>query len=261
MMGATFWFDLFVLCYHLLALDFLAQKVNSGDVKVQQKTGWQQGQGEIRKTGSLLARQQHWPVVGPKRRQESAFSLDQGLSNTKDDTQNAVQIDTTEPNIITANIEDCQPLPRLRAREGKEWQALPLVPNLKCPLPAITGTDIPQSGQQQQSPTTGNESDEREDGQAPGGTSLETPIILPHSFRIPLNDGDNPTCYDATYGLMPVGVCQNPQLTPEPSKYDVFMNRNIDMYPRAWKLIDSQPGASSPFSLQHDPRHEARLFH
>lgn len=105
----------------------------------------------------------------------------------------------------------------------------------------------------------GNGGDEREDGQAPGGTNQEQPVILPKLFRIPINDGDNPTCYDATYGLMPVGVCQNPQLTPQPSKYDVFMNRNIDIYPRAWKLFDSQPGASSLFSPQHDPTHEFRL--
>lgn len=256
-MGATFWFDLFVLCYHLLAVDGLAQKVNRGDVNVQPETSWQQGQGEIRKMEGLLALQQHWPAIGLKRRQESTFSLDQGLSNTKEDTQNAVQIDTTEPNIIAANIEDCQPLPRLRPRGGKEGQAPPLVPNLKCPLPAITGTDIPQSGQQQQPPTMSNGADEREDGQAPDGTKQEQPIILPNLFRIPINDGDNPTCYDATYGLMPVGVCQNPQLTPQPSKYDVFMNRNIDIYARAWKLIDSQPGASHLFSPQHD---EFRLF-
>lgn len=255
-MGATFWFDLFVLCYYLLAVDGLPQKANSGDVNVQQKTSWQQGQTEIRKMESLLARQQHWPVVGLKRRQESTFSLDQGLSNTKDDTQNAVRIYTTEPNMITANIEDCQPLSRLRARGGKEGQALPLVPNLECPLPAITGTDIPQSGQGQQSPTTGSGGDERQDEQAPGDTKHENPISIPNLFRIPMDDGDNPTCYDATYGLMPVGVCQNPELTPEPSKYDVFMSRNIDIYPRAWKLIDSLPGASSPFSPLHDPRHK-----
>lgn len=260
-MGATFWFDLFVLCYHLLAVAGVAQKVNSGDVNVQQGTSWQQGQGESRKMEGLLALQKHWPLVGLKRRKESTFSLGQGLSNTNENTKTAVQIDTTEPNIITANIEDCQPLPRLRARGGKEGQAPSLVPNLKCPLPMITGTDMPQSGQQQRSPMTGNGGDERDDGQAPGETKQEQPIIFPNLFRIPIHDGDNPTCYDATYGLMPVGVCQDPQQTPQPSRYDVFMSRNIDVYPRAWKLIDSQPGASSLFSPQSDPTHEFRLYH
>lgn len=254
-----FWFDLFVLCYHLIAVDSLAQKINGGDVNVQQETSWQQGREQITKSESWLALQRYSPVIGLKRRQEATFSLDRGLSNTKEETQDAVQIDNTGPNMISANfIEDCQPLPRLRARGGKEERAPPPVPNLKCPLPAITGTDTPQSGQQQPSPTTGGGGNEREDGQAPSGTKLEQPIILPNLFRIPMNDGDNPTCYDATYGLMPVGVCQNPQETPQPSKYDVFMNRNIDIYARAWKLIDSQPGSCSLFfsflfSPQNDP--------
>lgn len=67
MMGATFWFDLLVLCYHLLAVDGLAQKVNSGDVNVQEETSWQQGQGKIRKMEGLLTLQQYWPAVGLKR--------------------------------------------------------------------------------------------------------------------------------------------------------------------------------------------------
>ena len=145
------------------------------------------------------------------------------------------------------------------------------MPNLKCPLPAITSTtDRPDSGgqqQQQQSPTTpGDEGgddareEEEEDEQAPpqsGTKKHEQPIILPNLLRIPMNDGDNPTCYDATYGLMPVGVCQNPQQTPQPSKYDVFMNRNIDLYARAWKLIDCQLGScfSSPPPPPPPPQH------
>lgn len=253
MMGATFWFELFVLCYHLLAVDGLAQKVNSGDVHVQQETGWQQGQEDITKMEGLLALKQQWPAVGLKRRLESKISLDRGLSNTKEDSQNSLQIDTTEPNTITTNSEDCQPLPRLRTRAGKEGQAPPLGPNLICPLPTTTGTDTPQSGQQQQPPTTGNGGDEPVEGPASGVTKQEQPFILPNLFRIPINDGNNPICYDATYGLMPVGVCPNPQRNPQPSRYDVYMNRNIDIYPRAWKLIDSQPGASSLFSPQFDP--------
>lgn len=246
MMRATFWYDFFVLCYHLIALDSLAQKINGGDVYVQQETSWQQGREQFTKLESWLALQRYLPVMGLKRRQEATFSLDQGLSNNKKETQDAVQIDNTGLNMISANIiEDCQPLPRLRARGRKEERAPPPVPNLKCPLPAITGTDTPQPGQQQPSSTTGH--DEQKDGQAPSGTETEQPFILPDLFRIPINDGDNPTCYDATYGLMPVGVCQNPQQTPQPSKYDVFMNRNIDIYARAWKLIDSQPGSCSLF--------------
>lgn len=247
-MGATFWFDLIVLCYHLLAVDGLAQKANSGDVHIQQETSWQQGQGEIRKVEDFLALQQ--PRVGLKRRQESTFSLDQDLSSTKEDTQNALPIDTTESNTITINSENCQPPPaggRLRARGRKEGRAPPQEPNLKCPLPATTGTDTPESGQQQQPPTAGNGGDGREEEKIPDGTKQEQPLIVPNLFRIPMNDGDNPTCYDATNGLMPVGVCQNPLQTPQPSKYDVFMSRNIDLFPRAWKLIDSQPGASAPF--------------
>lgn len=250
MMGATLWFELFVLCYHLLAVDGLAHKVNTGDVHVQKETGWQQGQGDIRKMESLLVLKQQWPAVGLKRRLEPKFSLDRGLSNTKEDSQNTLQIDTTELNTITTNSEDCQLLPRLRTRGGKEGQAPPLRPNLMCPVPS---TGSPQSGQQQQPPTTGNGGDEPVEGPASSGKKQEQPFILPNLLRIPINDGNNPICYDATYGLMPIGVCQNPQRNPQPSRYDVFMNRNIDIYPRAWKLIDSQPGASSLFSHQFDP--------
>lgn len=249
-----------MLCYHLLAVHGLAQKVNGGDVNVQQETSWQQGQAHLMKTEDLLEPR---PGVGLKRPQESTFSLEQGLSNTKVDIPNDLPIDTTGANTIMTNSENCQPLSaggRLRARGGKEGQAPPVGPNLKCPLPVITGTDTPQSGQQQHPSTTGHGGDEREEGQAPGETNQDQPLVLPNLIRIPMNDGDNPTCYDATYGLMPVGVCQNTQQIPQPSKYDVFMSRNIDIYARAWKLIDSRPGASSLSSPQFYPTEEFYLY-
>lgn len=245
-MGATFWFGLFVLCYHLLAVDGLTEKGKSEYLNIQEGISWQQGQGEIRRAEGLLPLQQKRPRVGLERRQESTFSLDQGLSNTEEDTQNTLPIGTTEPNAIAASSENCQPLPaggKLKARGGKERRAPPPGPKIFCPLPSTTGTDTPEPGQQPQPPTTGNGSDEREGGQAPGGgTPQGQPLAVPKSLRIPINDGDNPACYDATNGLMPVGVCQNPEQSPQPSKYDVFMSRNIDIFPRAWKLIDSQPG-------------------
>lgn len=245
-MVATFRLSLFVICYHLLPVDGLKHKGKSRDFQVQQEISGQQGQEDIRRTEGLLAPQQQWPGVGLERRDESDFSLDQDLSNTEEDSQNALPIGTTEPNAIAANSENCQPLPTGR----KERRAPPPGTKLFCPHPATTGTDTPESGQQQQPPKTGNEGDEREGGQAPGGTSQGQPLVLPKLFRIPINDGDNPACYDATNGLLAVGVCQNPQQTPEPSKYDIFMNRNIDIFPRAWKLIDSEPGAFSLFSFR-----------
>lgn len=246
-MVATFRLDLFVICYNLLAVDGLKQKGKTGDFQVEQEIRWQQGQENIRRTEGLLAPEQQWPGVGLERRDESDFSLDLDLRNTEGDSQNSLPIGTTEPNAIAGNSENCQPPPI----GGKERRAPPPETKLFCPYPATTDTDTPESGQQQQPPTTGNGGDQREGGQAPGGTPQGQPLVLPKLFRIPINDGDNPTCYDATNGLMPVGVCQNPQQSPEPSKYDIFMNRNIDIFPRAWKLIDSERGAFFLILISH----------
>ena len=253
-MEATFRLGLFVVCYNLLAVDGLKQKGKSGDFQVQQEISWQQGQEDVRRTEGLLAPEQQWPGVGLERRYESDFSLDLDLSNTEEDSQNSLPIGTTEPNAIAANSENCQPLPtggKSRAGGGKERRAPPPGTKLVCPHTATTDTDTPEPGQQQQPPTTGNGADEREGGQAPGGTPQAQPLAFPKLFRIPINDGDSPACYDATNGLLPVGVCQNPQQSPEPSKYDVFMNRNIDIFPRAWKLINSDPGAFSLILISH----------
>lgn len=232
-MGATFWLGLFVL--YLLVVDGLAEKGKSEDLhSIQNEISWQQGQGEIRRMESSLALRKRRPEIALERRQESTFSLDQDVSFDEEDV---LPIGSAESNTIADNSENCPPplLPgKLRVRGGNERRAPQPSPKLLCPLPA-TGSDTSEPGQQQQ-PST----------QAPGGTSQEQPIVLPKLFRIPTSDGDSPTCWDATFGLMPVGVCQNPQQSPQPSKYDVFMSRNIDIFPRAWKLIDSQPGAFVP---------------
>lgn len=250
-MRATFRLGLFMLCYHLLAVDGLAEKGKSEELNIQQGISWRQT-GKLRRTEVLLALQQQRPEVAIERRQEQTFSLDQDSSTTEEDAQNTLPIGTLEPNTIAANSENCQPLiegGKLRARGEKERRASPPGPKLFCPLPSTSGSGTSESGEQQQPPPTKGKGGD-EGGQAPGGTSQEQLLVLPKLFRIPVNDGDNPACYDATNGLMPVGVCQNPQQSPQPSKYDVFMSRNIDIFPRAWKLIDSQPGA---FPLYFSP--------
>lgn len=252
-MGVNFQFGFFVLCYYLLAVDGLAQTGKSEYVKVQQELSWQQGERDVMMIGGMLmALHQQGPRVGLERRQASTTLLAQGLRNTEEDTQNSLPISTTEPNAIAANSDNCQPLPaggKAKARGRNERRARPPGSNLGCPLPATPGTEAPESGQQP--PTRSNGGDGREGEQVPSRTQQERPLVIPKPFRILTNDGDNPACYDATNGLMPVGVSQSPLHSPQASKYDVFMSRNIDIFPRAWKLIDSQPGTFSLFP--HSP--------
>ena len=69
LMRAMFWFNWFVLSYHLPAVDSLAQKINGRDVNVQQQeTSWQQGRGQMTKMESWLALQQQHnsPVNRPQ---------------------------------------------------------------------------------------------------------------------------------------------------------------------------------------------------
>lgn len=122
-----------------------------------------------------------------------------------------------------------------------------------CPSPATittpTDTDTspsnkPDEQQQQQQQQPQTEAEKKGPGAAhdDGSPKPDEQLNWPNLFKIPTKDGDNPACFQVTNGLMPVGVCENPTLQPEPSRWDVFMKVNHDIYPRAWKLPDSQLG-------------------
>lgn len=173
---------------------------------------------------------------------------------------------TTKPDLIVANDPPCSPANypittggKLKRRGGKQRRGgATTKPESLCPLPATTTTTTdtdthpPQTdGQQPQTEEKGQE----QGGQVPhDGSPQPEELKWPNLFRIPTNDGDSPACFEATNGLMPVGVCENPQQQPEPSRWDIFMqvNRNVD--PQAWKLPDSTLGvlfySSFPFPAQ-----------
>ena len=153
-----------------------------------------------------------------------------------------------QPNLIVANNAHCLPVnhpttganPKTRSgRQRRDTTNSKLI----CPLPATTTTDsenhqppIEEKGQQEV-PTPHD------------GSPQSEPLNWPKLFKLPTKDGDNPACFEATNGLMPVGVCENPDGQPEPSRWDVFMQDNRDFSPRAWKLPNSQLGALFVFLL------------
>lgn len=166
-----------------------------------------------------------------------------------------VDTTTSQPNLIVSdNPALCSPVNhpitggRLKRRGGKQRRGVTKNPESTCPSSAIktpTDTDThPSRPDEQQQPQT--EEKGREQGpSAPYGTPKPEELNWPNLFKIPTKDGDNPACFETTNGLMPVGVCENPTLQPERSKWDVFMNVNRDIEPRAWKLPDSQLGMFS----------------
>lgn len=134
---------------------------------------------------------------------------------------------------------------RLKRRGGKQRRGANKNAESTCPPPAITtptDTDTrPSKPNEQQQPQT----EEKEGPGANDGSPSPDELNWPNLFKIPTKDGDNPACFEVTNGLMPVGVCENPTLQPQPSRWDVFMKVNRDIYPRAWKLPDSQLGTFS----------------
>lgn len=164
----------------------------------------------------------------------------------------SVDTTTSQPDLILSdNSAPCSPVNnpitggRLKRRWGKQRRGATTNPESACPLPAITtptDTDTRPSKTDGQQPQTEEKSQEQGSG-AHDGSPKPDELNWPNLFKIPTKDGDNPACFEATNGLMPVGVCENPTLQPEPSRWDVFMRVNRDIGPRAWKLPDSQLGA------------------
>lgn len=182
---------------------------------------------------------------------------------------NLVDTTTSQPDLIVSdNPAPCSPVNnpvtggRLKRREGKQRRGATKNPESSCPSPEITtptdtDTRPSKTGEQQQPQTEGKG---REQGPgAHDGSPKPEELNWPNLFKIPTKDGDNPVCFEVSNGLMPVGVCENPTLQPEPSKWDVFMKVNRDVSPRAWKLPDSQLGAFS-FLFLFFPQVEINQF-
>lgn len=173
----------------------------------------------------------------------------------------SVDTTTSQPDLIVSdNSAPCSPLKnpttgwRFKRRAEKQRRGATTNPESTCPSSAVTtptGTDNRPSKTDGQQPQTEEKGQEQGLG-AHDGSPKPDKLIWPNLLKIPTKDGDNPACFEATNGLMPVGVCENPTLQPEPSRWDVFMQVNRDMGPRAWKLPDSQLGAFlSPFSFHY----------
>lgn len=165
---------------------------------------------------------------------------------------NLVDNTTSQPDLIVSdNPAPCSPVNnpitggRLKRREGKQRRGATKNPESSCPSPEITTpTDMdtrPSKTGEQQQPQTEGKGREQGPGALDGSPKPEE-LNWPNLFKIPTKDGDNPVCFEVSNGLMPVGVCENPTLQPEPSKWDVFMKVNRDVSPRA---CDSQLGAFS----------------
>lgn len=165
-------------------------------------------------------------------------------------------IDTiSKPDLILSNGNNapCSPINqpattggRLKRRRVKERRGATPKPERFCPIPAATTTDTDSPP-----PKTDGQQPRTEKGQEQGsalrnGLPQPEEFKWPNMFKIPTDDGDSPACFEATHGLMPVGVCENPERQPEPSRWDVFMQFNRYMDPRAWKLQDSTLGAFFP---------------
>lgn len=181
-------------------------------------------------------------------------------------------IDTiSKPDLILSNGNNapCSPVNhptttggKFKRRGVKERRGATAKPELFCPNPAATtttDTDTPP-------PKTDGQRPQTEKGQEQGTASqdgLPQPeeFKWPNMFKIPTGDGDSPACFKATNGLMPVGVCENPERQPEPSRWDVFMQFNRYMDPRAWKLLDSTLGAFFPASFFPPHNLDYSLFH
>ena len=170
---------------------------------------------------------------------------------------------TSKPDLILSNGNNapCSPVNhpatterKLKRRRVKERRGASPNPESYCPIPAAisTDTETPPPKTDVQRPQT--EKGQEHEGPAPkDGMPQPEEFQWPNMFKIPTGDGNSPACFEATNGLMPVGVCENPERQPEPSRWDVFMQFNRYMDPRAWKLVDSTLGAflSPPLFVFH----------
>lgn len=159
---------------------------------------------------------------------------------------------TSNPDMIVSNNAPCSPVNqpittggKLKRRGVKQRRGATPKPETFCPLPATTDTDTHPRETDGQKPQT--EEKGQEQGPAPqDGLPQPEEFKWPNVLKIPTDDGDSPACFEATNGLMPVGVCENPEQQPEPSRWDVFMQVNHYIDARAWKLPDSTLGVFPP---------------
>lgn len=161
--------------------------------------------------------------------------------------------------LILSKNAPCSPLNHLTTTTGgklkrrglKQRRGATPKPELFCPLPSATTT----TDTDPQPPKIDGQKPQTEKGQEQGPPPHDTSpqpeeLKWPNMFKIPTKDGDSPACFEATNGLMPVGVCEHPEQLPEPSRWDVFFRYNIHMEPRSWKLPDATLGAYfSTFTL------------
>lgn len=169
----------------------------------------------------------------------------------------------SKPGLILSKNAPCSPAnhptSKPKRRGLKQRQGATPKPKLFCPLPsAATTTTTDTDSQPSKNDGPDGQQPQTKKGQelAPPDGSPPQPeeFKWPNMFKIPTNDGDSPACFEATNGQMPVGVCENPEQLPEPSRWDVFFQFNIDVEPRAWKLPDATLGAYLfPFPLPPYP--------
>lgn len=176
-------------------------------------------------------------------------------------------VDTTSnPGLVVSNNAPCSPVNqppttitggKLKRRGLKQRRGAPPQPESICPVPAATDTDTHPSKQPQ------TEEQGREQGPAlRDGSPQPEDFKWPNMFKLPTKDGDSPACFEATNGLMPVGVCENPKQLPEPSRWDVFMQVNHYIDARSWKLLDSTLGACLNFPFLFPPHNlDYSIFH
>lgn len=175
----------------------------------------------------------------------------------------------SKPDLVLSNGNNapCSPLNhpattegKLKRRGVKERRGATPKPESFCPIPAAITTDNTDTPP----PKTDGQRPQTEKGQEQGsapkdGLPQSEEFKWPNMFKIPTDDGDSPACFEATNGLMPVGVCENPERQPEPSRWDVFMQFNRYMDPRAWKLVDSTLGAFFFSHLIFPPFAQSRM--
>ena len=214
--------------------------------------------------------------TGPALAQVSPKADDSPYRDPPDETQSIAlpswsSVETiSKPDLILSSNALCSSVNhpttttggKLKRRGVKQRRGATPNPELFCPLPAAittTDTDTGPSKIDGQRPQT--EKGQEQGPTPPDGLPQPEEFKWPNLLKIPTDDGDSPACFEATNGLMPVGVCENPEQRPEPSRWDVFMQFNRYFNPRAWKLLDSTLGAFFFLSVFFHANLDHSIFH
>ena len=139
--------------------------------------------------------------------------------------------------VLTSTKTDCSsggnhPQGRVKARKRKRRRDL-LKRGESCPAPLL---DAPTNTNQH--PETELKPIDTLEYQSPNGMEQSEPDFFDWStiFKISTQDGDSPTCFEQTRGLLPIGVCDSFGTGPVPSRFDIYERKNPDIIPKAWKL-------------------------